>query len=182
LKAQDRRKIAEEVKLVDGLMHNIIRDGMTVTDVNRLLYAGQSFVVASRLGVFGKKKGSTKKKSWWQRRLESNIEEWREDLGRIDEVKLGNKVRQIIRERLERKYQIVAKGTTVVSTMLKNKISSASAKIRQFVGKCVARRQNNLFRNNQSQLYKESSRNGCKNEAAIPNADEASEFWSRLWS
>jgi len=65
LKAHDGRKIAEEVKLVDGLMHNIIRDGMTVTDVNRLLYAGQSFVVASRLGVFGKKKGSTKKKPWW---------------------------------------------------------------------------------------------------------------------
>jgi len=64
--------------------------------------------------VFGKKKGSTRKKPWWQRRLESNNEEWRKDLGRIDEVKRGNKVRQIIRERLERTYQIIAKGTTVV--------------------------------------------------------------------
>jgi len=51
--------------------------------------------------VFVKKKGNTKKKPWWQRRLESNIEEWRKDLGRIDEVKRGNKVRQIIRERLD---------------------------------------------------------------------------------
>jgi len=44
----------------------------------------------------------------------------------------------------------------------------------------VARIQNNLFKNNQSQLYKELSRSDCK--AAVPNADEVSEFWSRLWS
>ena len=64
---------------------------MTVTDVNRLLYAG-SYVIASRLEVLGKKKAGAKKKPWWQRRLEKNIEEWRKDLGMIEELRKGNRV------------------------------------------------------------------------------------------
>lgn len=75
------------------------------------------------------------------------------------------------------------KGTTAVSTVLKkNKISSACAKIRQFVGKSVARRKKNLFRYNQAQLFKELGGNGCKTEATVPNEEEAREFWSRIWS
>ena len=31
LKAQDRRKVMAEVKMVDGLLHNLVRDGMNVT-------------------------------------------------------------------------------------------------------------------------------------------------------
>ena len=56
LKAQDGREIGEEVKMVDRLMHNLVRDDMNVTEVNWLDYAG-SYVVADRLGVIGKKKG-----------------------------------------------------------------------------------------------------------------------------
>jgi len=55
------RKIAEEVKLVDSSMQNLICDGMIVSDVNRLLYAG-SYVVACRLGLMGKKKNNVMKK------------------------------------------------------------------------------------------------------------------------
>lgn len=49
LKAHDGRMIREELKLVDGLMHNRIRDGVMMTDVNWLLYA-RSYVVAARQG------------------------------------------------------------------------------------------------------------------------------------
>lgn len=49
LKAEDGRRIGEEVKLVDGLMHNLIWDGVMVTDVNRLMYA-RLYVVVARLG------------------------------------------------------------------------------------------------------------------------------------
>jgi len=124
LKTQDGRKIGEEVKLVDGLMHNLIRPKMTVTEVNR----------------------------------------------------------KVVKDRLERKYKLMEKGTIAVSTLLKNKITSASTKIRQYVGKSIARRQNNLFKNNQARLYKELSGNSRKTEAAIPNADEAQGFWKGIWS
>jgi len=69
-----------------------------------------------------------------------------------------------------------------VRALTKIKITSASTKIRQYVGKSIARRQNNLFKNNQARLYKELSGNGRKTEAAIPNADEAQGFWKGIWS
>ena len=48
--------------------------------------------------------------------------------------------------------------------------------------KCVSIRQNNLFKNNQSQLYKELG--GATNNSAnhTPNATEAREFWGKIWS
>ena len=92
LKAQDRRKVSKEVILVDGLLHNLIHEGMTVTEVNRLLYTG-SYVVADRLGLIGKDKRKTvKMKPWWQRRLERSIIEWRKDLGRVEEIRKGSQV------------------------------------------------------------------------------------------
>ena len=61
--SQDGRRFGEEVKLVDGLMHNLIRDGVMVTDVNQLLYAG-SYVVSARLGLMDKKEGCATKNQW----------------------------------------------------------------------------------------------------------------------
>ena len=61
LKTQDRRKVNKEVKMVDGLMHNLVKKGMSVTQLNRQLYPG-AYVVADRLGLIRKKKGKRKKK------------------------------------------------------------------------------------------------------------------------
>ena len=64
LKALDRRKVMVEVKMVDGLLHNLVREGMSVTEVNRLLYVG-AYIVAERLGKLGKgKKRKEKGKPW----------------------------------------------------------------------------------------------------------------------
>ena len=55
LKTQDRRKVNKEVKILDGLMHNLVKKGMSVTQINRLLYTG-AYAVADRLGLIRKKK------------------------------------------------------------------------------------------------------------------------------
>ena len=55
LKSQDGRMIIKEVRMVDGLLHNLISDEMNLTQVNRLLYAG-SYVVAERLGLMKKRR------------------------------------------------------------------------------------------------------------------------------
>ena len=135
------------------------------------------------MGLIGKKKGKMEKvKPWWQRRLERSIEEWRKDLGRIEEIRKGTEVKRKIMDYLVRRYDLVRKGTTTVSTCLKNKIQSASTKIRTFVGKCVALRQNNLFKNNQSQLYKELGGSATGGANQVPSATEAKEFWGGIWS
>ena len=145
LRAYDRRKVMREVNLVDGVMHNLISENMNVTDVNRLLYAGGA-VVALRLGMnLGAGKRAEMKKPWWQRRLESSIELWRKHLSQVEKIRKGKTVGAKARAELERKYQLTARGTDSVHTFLKNKIQAGSTKIRWFVEKKVARRQNNLF-------------------------------------
>ena len=100
----------------------------------------------------------------------------------MEEIRKGTEVGWKVRDRLERKYGMVDRGAVAVSTFLKNKIQSGSTKIRWFVGKCVTRRQNNLFKNNQRQLYKELSGSAGDGNSSIPNAVEAKEFWSKVWA
>ena len=182
LKAYDKRKVMAEVKLVDSLLGHLVSPNMSITDVNQLLSVG-SFMVADRLGLIGKAKNKGgKEKPHWQRRLERSIGEWRKDLSRIEEIRKGIEVKRSIKDRLERKYELVGRGAMAVSAFLKNKVQMASTKIRWYVGKCVARRQNNLFRNNQSQLYKELGGTANCGSNQTPDADEARTFWSSIWS
>ena len=182
LRAVDRRKVMKEVALVDGVMHNMISEGMDVTDVNRLLYAG-GVVVAMRLGLkLGAGKKAEVKKPWWQRRIERSITTWQKHLSQVEEIRRGKDVGKKVRKELEEKYQLTARGTDSVSTFLKNKIKAGSTKIRWFVEKKVARRQNNLFRNNQRQLYKELGGDTKCNTDEAPDADESRKFWSSIWS
>ena len=58
-------------------------------------------------------------------------------------------------DRLNRKYQVLKKGSVAEATLLKQNILSGSSKIWWYVDSCTKVRQNNLFNNNQSQLYKE---------------------------
>ena len=180
LRAVERKKVMKEVELVDGVLHNLIRRGMDVTEVNRILYSG-GVVVAQRLGLkIGAGKKAEEKKPWWQRRIERSIKVWRKDLGRVEEIRKGAKVGTKVREELERRYQLVDRGALAVSAFLKNKIHAGSTKIRWYIEKKVSLRQNNLFRNNQSQLYKELGGSMRTNEA--PDAAGSQEFWSNIWS
>ena len=114
--------------------------------------------------------------------MERSIGEWRKDLGRVEEIRKGTEVGQKVRDQLERRYGMIDRGAVAVSTFLKNKIQAATTKIRWFVGKCVQRRQNNLFKNNQRQLYKELSGAADPGNSSTLNATESRELWSGLWS
>ena len=48
LKAKDRKLVNVEVRLVNGLIHNVKTEN--ITEVNILMYAG-AFVIAERLGM-----------------------------------------------------------------------------------------------------------------------------------
>ena len=182
LRAAERKRVRAEVELVDGLMHNLIRPNMDVSGINRLLYAA-GVVVAKRLGLrFGNSKKAEERKPWWQRRIEGNIVRWRKDLARVEEIRKGSKVRDKVKSELEKRYQMTDRGALAVSGFLKNKIHAGSVKIRWYVEKRVARRQNNLFQNNQRQLYKELGGDAKGRTNDIPDAAESREFWGNIWS
>ena len=123
MKAVPRKKLMKEVAMIDGLMHNVVREGMKVTAVNRLLYAA-GMVVAERFGLkIGKGKKGEQKKPFWQRRIERNIVKWwKDNLSDVEEIKRGSKVGNKVREALDRRYQLIERGAASVSTFLKGKI------------------------------------------------------------
>ena len=182
MRAVDRKKLMKEVTLVDGVMHNLLWQGMGVTQVNRLLYAG-GVVVALRLGLkLGMGKKGKTQKPMWQRRIESSIVMWRKHLNQVEAIRKGSVVGEKVRKELDRKYQLTERGALCVSTFLKNKIQAGSTKIRWFEDKNGARRQNNLFRNNQRQLFKELNGDIRSTTEEIPDAAESKTFWENIWS
>ena len=183
LKTVDKKQLKEKVLQIKGLMHNIIKDGMSITEVNRVLLVG-GFLVAEGLGKVSKaegKKNKTKGKPYWMRRVEKNISEWRKDLGRVEELRRGTVLKQGVMSRLNNKYDLAEKGCLSVTTLLKNKIQAGSVKIKYFTDKTLQHRQNTLFVNNQSQVYKELSGKTNKDNPP-PDADGATKFWSNIWS
>ena len=182
MKSVPRKKLMKEQEVVNGLMHNLVSEGMTVTEVNRLLYVAP-VVVAERLGlkVAGGKKAE-QKKPHWQRRIERKIVVWRKDLSKVEEVRKGSNVSEKVRKVLDRRYELTERGAASVSTFLKGKIQAGSTKIRWFVEKKVARRQNRLFQSNQKQLYKELGGGVNGNTNDVPDATKSREFWEKIWS
>lgn len=76
------------MKVVEGLMHNLVKDWMSVLEIIRLLYSG-SYVAVDRLGLIGKKEVNKleKKKPSWQRGIEKSSMEWQQDFARIEEMR-----------------------------------------------------------------------------------------------
>ena len=100
-------------------------------------------------------------KPFWQRRIENSIVQWRKHLSWVEEHRKGNLKNNDKIKELNHKYAIREKGALAVSSLLKGKIKSGATKIKNYVKSQIKIRQNTLFKNNQSQLYKELS-NGNK--------------------
>lgn len=75
-----------------------------------------------KVGQQSQNKIKKKSKSCWQRIRERNIVEWRNDLGRMEEVKEETDLKGEVRARLENKYEIVGKVYLAVTTLLKKEI------------------------------------------------------------
>lgn len=181
LKNVDKSLVMKEVSIVNSLLRNFVAIGIPdITKANRLLYAG-SYVICERLGVLKSRGERLKsKKPWWQRRLEGSIQQWRKDLARLNEFKNGKSLKKKATDELERRYQLTERGTRTVTVFLETKVKAASNKIKFYVERNLTNRQNTLFKNNQSYLYKEL--NGSKKSEKPPKEDEAKEFWSKIWS
>ena len=106
---------------------------------------------------------------------------WRKNVSRLNEGRKRTfEFEKKDLDRMERKYRLSDVGNVQVD-MLKEKISAGTTKIRRYEERELRYHQNTLFATNQKQFYQE--RDGRSN---IPNkasdAQEASEFWSNIWS
>ena len=180
LKACDKRIVQTETNKVNSVAQYITTGN--ITDCNNLLYA-MALVVSERLGKVGKgKTKSRKKEPYWKRRIENNIKKWRQDLSKLTEVRYSRtKLSEKERERMDRCYELRDKGIIHVINYLKQRITTGGAKIRRYNQRNLQYHQNNLFRSNQKQFYKELD--GKMNEhTKTPDPKGSIEFWSSLWS
>ena len=181
LKNKRRDEVNKEVALVNGLLHNLTTND--ITEVNRMMYAG-AFVVADRLGMIKERIGGPRKvkeEPHWKRRIERKIKGWRKDLALVEEVKLGRLKNSKELARLARVYGLGAKGILYVIEFLKGKIHAGSCKVRDYLKRNMQYQQNNLFKNDQKQLYSQLS-GETQTVTAPPDKDEATKFWSGIWS
>ena len=82
---------------------------------------------------------------------------------------------------MERKYKPSDARNIQPIDMLKENISAGATKIKPYKERELHQHQNTLFAKNQKQFYQElNGRSNIPNEA--PDAQEASEFWSNIWS
>ena len=93
----------------------------------------------------------------------------------------GLNIRRQVRERLDTLYQLNVRGALGVSAFLRSKIQAGITKVKQYVERSVQFHQNNLFKNDQSNLYKELNGSSNKNNPA-PDAAEATQYWRGIYS
>ena len=85
-----------------------------------------------------------------------------------------------MREKLNEKYKVNAKGIRVVIEELKQRVKAKSAKIRKYEDRNNAFQQNRLFQSNKKRLFEKLE--GCEREDDItPDAEESKIFWGNIW-
>ena len=145
------------------------------------MYAA-AYVTTERMEMIKGRKGRRTEEPFWKRRIKGNIETWRKDLSKIEEVRRGNmRLKQRERKRLNRTYHLEERGTLYVSGMLKQKIKAGGVKIKRHDERCQQFKQNHLLRTNQKLFYKTpygKERGGT----VLPDPTEATSFFCKIWS
>ena len=112
LKSCDRAKLRVELGKVNEAVKRI--QTHNITELNSLLYAA-AYVTTERMGMLKERRGRRTDEPFWKRRVKRNIDTWRKDLSKIEEVRRGNmKLKQRERDRLNRKYHLEERGTMYV--------------------------------------------------------------------
>ena len=179
LKSCSRSKVNAIIEKVNYAIGSIRTKN--ISETNDLMYAA-AYVVSEKLGKIKKIKNTSRKEPFWKRRIQTNIDQWRKDLSKVDEVLRGNmKLKSKDSLRFERKYKMSENGTKYTVEMLKQKIKSASTKIKRFEDRNTQYHQNVLFSSNQKRFYEElEGPKHVTNQKA--KAEESTKFWSDIWS
>ena len=146
------------------------------------LTSAAAYATTEGKGMIKGRKGRRTEEPYRKRRIKGNIETWRKDLSKIEEVRRGNmRLKQRERESLNRKCHLEERRTLYVSCMLKQKIKAGRVKIKRYDKRCQQFKQNHLFRTKQKLFYKTLDRKE-RGQTVLPDPTEATSFWSNIWS
>ena len=101
LRKVEKGKLFPEVRKANELLKKI--ESKDVTEDNDLFYLGAALVT----NVFAKTKTKGEKKQpWWKRRLESQVKELNKDLGRLNALLEGKKMKKKHQDNLQKRYKL----------------------------------------------------------------------------
>ena len=172
----EKGKLFTEVKKVNELLKKI--ESKELREDNDLFYLGTALVTK----VFEKTKTKGEKKQpSWKRRLESQVEELNKDLGRLNALLEGKRMKKKHQDNLQKRYKLKEKGIPKVKEEILQKSKAKTAKINIYQQMVSQFQQNRFFRNNEGQLFKQIDGSEEGEEIVIPDAQEAKTFWTDIW-
>ena len=140
------RKVAKEnllteVRRVDESLKKI--ESKHVAKDNDLFYLEAAFVTK----VFDKTKIKVEKKqSWWKRRLESQVKELDKDLGRLNALLEGKKMKKKHQYNLQKRYLLKERRKPNVKEEMLQRIKAKTAKISRYQQRVSQFQHNSFFR------------------------------------
>ena len=130
LRKVEKAKLLTEIRKVNDFLNRTSEWSFNdVTEDNDLFYIGVALVNK----VFEKNKtNGAKKQPWWERRLESPVKELKKDLGRLDALLEGKKMKKKHQDNLQTRYKLNEKGNPKVKEKMLLGIKVKSSKINRY--------------------------------------------------
>ena len=177
LRGIERKCLKTAVRMVDAALGKIDTNGITTT--NSLFYAGAALVKG--LIRVKKDRGAKKQKPWWERRLERQVKELNEDLGRVNALLEKKRITKKHSDDLQRKYKIRPKRLSTVREEIKQRIAGKVVKIKIYSNRISQFNQNEIFQNMQERFYQQVNNGSKEQTSEAPDESKTKEFWSEVW-
>ena len=149
-----------------------------VTEDNEFFFLGAVLVTK----VFEKNKAKRwKKQPWWKRRLESQVKELNKDLGRLNALLQGKKMKKRHHNNLQKMCKLKEKGKPKVKEEILQRNKAKTAKFNKYQLRLSQIQLNRFFKNNEGCIYRQIDGSEEGEEIVIPDAQEAKTFWTDIW-
>ena len=178
LRGIERSKLRNAVQAVNAVLGKIVTTDITST--NDLIYGGS--VIVNEMVRIKRKENYTRKQPWWKRRLEQQITDLNRDLGRVNAMIQGKRIKQKHTHYLQNRYKIKQKGFGVAREEIKQRIAAKTAKIKRYNDRISQYQQKRTFQNNQKGFYQNVDCGEKQKESQAPQSEQARDFWSSIWS
>ena len=179
LKKFNRYEVMAKTNQINTILKHVCKPA-TITETRDLLQASSSLIGE----ILGAKKIEVKQKQepFWKRRIEKDIENLRRDLSMIDSWFTGkwkNKTEAKMNH-LDKKYHLKKLGFKHAIETIKQRVLAKTNKLKRYNKRCQQYQQNRLFQSDQTRFFRSLEKEQVEN--IPPNADEATKFWSNIWS
>ncbi|CAB3245221.1 unnamed protein product [Arctia plantaginis] len=127
----------------------------------------------------------------WQRRIESRIEKYRLEIGRLTQYMSGNRGQRILKtvEEIKNKYKTHSQHEEPNTEpqhfldTLKQKLNATANRLKRYLNCTKRKQQNGNFINNEKQFYRTLGHNNqiTSKTTEIPSPQNLHQFWAGIW-